>query len=49
MQTIYLITTGGTIEKIYSEQSGRVLNVISKIREYLESCACRTLTCVCFR
>jgi L-asparaginase len=36
MQTIYLITTGGTIEKIYSEQSGRVLNVTSKIREYLE-------------
>jgi L-asparaginase len=36
MQTIYLITTGGTIEKAYSEQSGRVLNAISKIREYLE-------------
>jgi hypothetical protein len=26
MQTIYLITTGGTIEKEYSEQLGMVLN-----------------------
>lgn len=35
MQTIYLITTGGTIEKIYSEQSGTVLNTGSKIGQYL--------------
>ncbi|HVU48289.1 MAG TPA: asparaginase [Terracidiphilus sp.] len=35
MQTIYLITTGGTIEKRYSEQSGAVLNTASKIGQYL--------------
>jgi L-asparaginase len=35
MQTIYLITTGGTIEKMYSEQSGAVLNSASKIGDYL--------------
>jgi len=35
MHTVYLITTGGTIEKRYSEQSGAVLNTGSKIREYL--------------
>ena len=36
MQTIYLITTGGTIEKAYSEQSGAVLNNASKIEPYLK-------------
>jgi L-asparaginase len=36
MQTIYLITTGGTIEKAYSEQSGAVLNNTSKIEPYLK-------------
>ncbi len=35
MQTIYLITTGGTIEKAYSEQSGVVLNKVNKIGQYL--------------
>jgi len=35
MRTVYLITTGGTIEKRYSEQSGAVLNTASKITEYL--------------
>jgi L-asparaginase len=35
MQKIFVITTGGTIEKAYSEQSGKVLNVSSKIGEYL--------------
>ncbi len=35
MQTIYLITTGGTIEKAYSEQLGKVLNDTSKIAQYL--------------
>jgi L-asparaginase len=35
MQKIYVITTGGTIEKAYSEQLGKVLNVSSKIGEYL--------------
>ncbi len=34
--TIYLITTGGTIEKAYSEQSGTVLNRTSKIGQYLK-------------
>ena len=36
MQTIYLITTGGTIEKAYSERSGEVLNTGSKIGQYLK-------------
>jgi len=35
MQTIDLITTGGTIEKVYSEQSGAVLNTGNKIEPYL--------------
>jgi L-asparaginase len=35
MKIIYLITTGGTIEKVYSEQSGSVLNNASKIGHYL--------------
>jgi L-asparaginase len=34
--TIYLITTGGTIEKMYSEQSGTVLNRAGKIERYLK-------------
>jgi L-asparaginase len=36
MQTIYLITTGGTIEKSYSEQNGTVLNSVCKIERYLK-------------
>jgi L-asparaginase len=36
MRTIYIITTGGTIEKVYSEQSGSVVNEANKIEEYLE-------------
>jgi len=35
MQRIHLIATGGTIEKIYSEQRGSVENVDSKIETYL--------------
>ena len=35
MQTVYLLSTGGTIEKIYSEQTGSVENVDSKIDRYL--------------
>lgn len=35
MQTIHVITTGGTIEKIYSEQTGTVSNLESKIDRYL--------------
>lgn len=34
--TIHLITTGGTIEKIYSEQSGQVENLVAKIDRYLK-------------
>lgn len=33
---IHLITTGGTIEKIYSEQTGQVENIIAKIDRYLQ-------------
>ncbi len=35
MAIIYLITTGGTIEKVYSEQTGAVRNVDNKIDRYL--------------
>src|SRR5260370_13730627 len=31
---IYIITTGGTIEKVYSEQTGNVENLNSKIDRY---------------
>lgn len=34
---IHLVTTGGTIEKVYSEQSGQVENLTSKIDRYLQS------------
>lgn len=33
---IYLVTTGGTIEKIYSEQTGQVENLVAKIDRYLQ-------------
>lgn len=36
MKTVQVITTGGTIEKAYSEQSGAVLNTTSKIGQYLQ-------------
>jgi L-asparaginase len=34
-QRIYLLSTGGTIEKVYSEQTGSVVNIESKIERYL--------------
>jgi L-asparaginase len=36
MKSVYLITTGGTIEKSYSEQQGVVRNSTSKIERYLQ-------------
>ena len=36
MSTIHLLSTGGTIEKIYSEQTGTVQNLDSKIDRYLK-------------
>lgn len=36
MQRIHLITTGGTIEKIYSENTGSVVNLETKIDRYLK-------------
>ena len=36
MQRIHLISTGGTIEKIYSETTGSVVNLESKIDRYLK-------------
>ena len=36
MHKVILVTTGGTIEKAYSEQSGAVLNSVSKIGQYLK-------------
>ena len=35
MQKIYIVSTGGTIEKVYSEQTGNVQNLDSKIDRYL--------------
>lgn len=35
MKSVYLITTGGTIEKTYSEQNGDVWNSAGKIERYL--------------
>jgi len=34
MQRIYVVATGGTIEKVYSEQTGNVQNLDSKIDRY---------------
>lgn len=34
-RTVYVITTGGTIEKVYSEQTGIVTNSDNKIDRYL--------------
>jgi L-asparaginase len=34
--TIYVLTTGGTIEKMYSERAGTVVNDASKIGQYLD-------------
>lgn len=36
MQKIYVVTTGGTIEKTYQEQLGKVLNFSNKIGDYLK-------------
>ena len=36
MQRIHLISTGGTIEKIYSETTGSVVNLETKIDRYLK-------------
>jgi L-asparaginase len=33
---IYVLTTGGTIEKMYSERAGTVINDASKIGDYLD-------------
>jgi L-asparaginase len=35
MQRIYLLSTGGTIEKVYSERSGVVENRVAKLDRYL--------------
>ena len=35
MKVTYVLTTGGTIEKVYSEQTGSVANLDSKIDRYL--------------
>ena len=36
MQRIYLVTTGGIIEKVYAEESGAAANSVSKIDHYLK-------------
>jgi len=37
MQRVYVLCTGGTIEKVYSEQTGSVQNLDSKIDRYLRA------------
>jgi len=37
MQRVYVLTTGGTLEKVYSEQTGVVQNLDSKIDRYLRA------------
>lgn len=37
MKTIYILSTGGTIEKVYSEQTGSVANLGNKLERYLQS------------
>lgn len=36
MTVIYAVTTGGTIEKVYSEKTGEVTNLDSRIDRYLK-------------
>jgi L-asparaginase len=36
VKTVYVITTGGTIEKSFSERTGKVANIDSKVDRYLE-------------
>ncbi len=36
MATVYVLTTGGTIEKAYSERTGSVANLDAKITRYLD-------------
>jgi L-asparaginase len=36
MTVIYVVTTGGTIEKAYSEQTGSVANLNNKVEGYLQ-------------
>jgi L-asparaginase len=36
MMRIHILTTGGTIEKVYSEQSGNMENVVARINQYVE-------------
>ena len=35
MKAVYVVTTGGTIEKVYSENTGSIANLDSKIDRYL--------------
>ncbi|MEO8026717.1 MAG: asparaginase [Bryobacteraceae bacterium] len=49
MITIHLISTGGTIEKIYSEQSGSVVNIEGKIERYLARLRLPDTEVVCTR
>ncbi len=49
MKKIHLISTGGTIEKIYSEQTGEVANVEGKIERYLARLRLPDTDVVCTR
>jgi L-asparaginase len=43
-QLVYVLCTGGTIEKMYSEQAGTVINLESKIDRYLSQLRLPELT-----
>jgi L-asparaginase len=36
LKTVYVLTTGGTIEKVYRERTGEVENADSKMDRYLK-------------
>jgi|GEM_PF-4624014 len=46
MSAVYLITTDGTMENTYSEDTGAVLNGTSKIGKYLKFLCPQTVTLV---
>jgi L-asparaginase len=37
MKTVYILSTGGTIEKRYEEASGRLVNLAPKLQEFLKN------------
>jgi len=38
MKAVYVLTTGGTMEKVYSERTGLDVNIDNKIDRYVRVC-----------